>query len=101
MFDDEVKARNYSLTGKRDKAIRLGCEEGLYEFLNDYANDMGMSLSAALRRLALLGAHCEAQHGKVRMPTSYNNIVSFLTPVKPGSYSTATVATSESVDWDD
>lgn len=60
--------------GKRDNAIRLGCEKGLYEFFTDYANDMGMSRSAALRRLALIGARCEAEHGSARMPASYQNL---------------------------
>lgn len=60
--------------GKRDQAIRLGCERGLYEFFSDYARDMGMSRSAALRRLALIGARCEAEHGNARMPVSYENL---------------------------
>lgn len=68
--------RAYRLNeGRRDKAVRLGCEEGLYKFLTDYANDMGMSRSSALRRLALIGAHCEFQHGKAPMPASYQNLV--------------------------
>lgn len=60
--------------GNRDYAIRLGCERGLYEFVKDYANDMGMSNSSAVRRLVLIGARCEKEHGKARMPSSYNNL---------------------------
>jgi hypothetical protein len=57
--------------GNRDYAIRLGCEKGIYDFITDYAQDMGMSLSAAVRRLVLLGAYCESEHGHHRMPTSW------------------------------
>lgn len=72
--------RKYKINdGPRNQAIRLGCERGLYEFLTDYAKDMGMSRSSALRRLALIGAHCEAEHGKAVMPTSYENLITSTT----------------------
>lgn len=66
---------NYAVNqGNRDCAIRMGCEQGIYDFVSDYARDMGMSRSGALRRLALIGARCEAEHGQARMPASYNAI---------------------------
>ncbi len=61
--------------GRRDHAIRVGCESGFYAFVVDYSEQMGMSMSAALRRLALIGANCEAQHGNQTMPASYAGIV--------------------------
>lgn len=60
--------------GNRDYAIRLGCEKGIYQFITDYANDMGMSMSAAVRRLVLIGAYCEAEHGAKSMPTSWKSL---------------------------
>lgn len=60
--------------GIRDQAIRMGCEIGLKEFIHDYALEMGMSDSATLRRLALIGARCEKEHGRARMPSSYQNL---------------------------
>lgn len=86
--------------GKRDQAIRLGCERGLYEFFTDYARDMGMSRSAALRRLALIGARCETEHGGARMPASYENLT-------PATFSAENVPTpidslnktDDSFDW--
>lgn len=60
--------------GIRNKAIRLGCEEGLYDFISDYANDIGTSRSAAVRRLVLIGARCEFEHGNARMPASFNDL---------------------------
>lgn len=60
--------------GNREYAVRLGCEKGLYDFIKDYAQDMGMSASSAVRRLVLIGARCEKEHGKARMPASYNNL---------------------------
>ena len=36
--------------------------------------DMGMSMSAAVRRLVLIGARCEAEHGRSTMPASYNDL---------------------------
>jgi hypothetical protein len=52
----------------------MGCEKGVYQFIGDYANTMGMSMSAALRRLALIGAHCESNHGRQTMPASYGEL---------------------------
>lgn len=70
-----MSGRKYRINeGKRDQAIRLGCERGLYDFFSDYARDMGMSRSAALRRLALIGARCEKEHGHAVMPASYENL---------------------------
>lgn len=60
--------------GKKEYAIRLGCERGIYLFIGDYAREMGMSMSSALRRLVLIGARCEAEHGKAVMPASYGNL---------------------------
>jgi hypothetical protein len=60
--------------GKRDRAIRMGVEQGLWDFINDYSVEMGISLSTATRRLVLIGARCEAEHGKARMPASYRNL---------------------------
>lgn len=60
--------------GRRDFAIRMGCERGVYQFVHDYANEMGMSASGALRRLALIGARCESEHGKQTMPASYDGL---------------------------
>lgn len=60
--------------GRREFAIRLGCEKGVYLFIHDYAKEMGMSMSGALRRLALIGARCEAEHGNRTMPAAYNNL---------------------------
>lgn len=66
---------NYRVNkGNRDYAVRLGCEEGVYNFLSDYARDMGISMSAAVRRLVLIGARCEGEHGQARMPASYASI---------------------------
>lgn len=61
--------------GTRDKAIRVGLEEQLYYFFVDYAQEMGISRSAALRRLALIGAKCEAEHGNQPMPAAYDTIL--------------------------
>jgi hypothetical protein len=36
--------------------------------------DMGMSMSAAVRRLVLIGARCEAEHGRSTMSASYNDL---------------------------
>lgn len=70
-----MSGRKYRINeGPRDQAIRLGCERGLYDFFSDYARDMGMSRSAALRRLALIGARCEKEHGHSPMPMSYENL---------------------------
>lgn len=60
--------------GRRDHAIRMGCEAGLYQFVHDYAEEMGMSASAAARRLVLIGARCEAEHGNRPMPVSYGKL---------------------------
>lgn len=60
--------------GRRDFAIRMGCEAGVYQFVHDYAKEMGMSASGALRRLALIGARCEAEHGNQTMPASYSDL---------------------------
>lgn len=51
--------------------VRSSVEEGLRDFIQDYANDLGTSVSSAMRRLILLGAHCEEQHGHTKMPVSY------------------------------
>lgn len=68
-------ARTYSTNmGKREYPIRVGLERGVYEFVVDYAADLGMSLSAATRRLVLLGARCESEHGHVRMPQSFSKL---------------------------
>lgn len=61
-------------SGKRNHAIRLGCETGLYDFITDYAKHLGMSRSGALRRLALIGARCEKEHGTMIMPASYGGL---------------------------
>lgn len=60
--------------GKKTFAVRLGCEPGLYAFIDDYANDMGMTRSGVVRRLLLIGARCEFEHGNRAMPSSYNNL---------------------------
>lgn len=60
--------------GPREYAIRVGCERGFYLFIHDYAEDMGMSKSAALRRLALIGARCEKEHANLTMPESLNAV---------------------------
>lgn len=60
--------------GKREHPIRVGLERGVYHFVADYAADLGMSLSAAARRLILLGARCESEHGHVRMPQSFDKL---------------------------
>jgi hypothetical protein len=67
-------ARYPTNEGKREYAIRLGCERGIYLFIGDYAKIMGMSMSGALRRLVLIGARCEAEHGKATMPASYGEL---------------------------
>lgn len=60
--------------GRRDWAVRVGCEKGLYLFFHDYAEEVGMSMSAAVRRLALIGAHCEKEHDKLNMPKTYDKL---------------------------
>lgn len=60
--------------GTRDHAIRVGCETGFYQFAHDYAKQMGMSASAAVRRLALIGARCESEHGNQTMPASLGEL---------------------------
>jgi hypothetical protein len=60
--------------GRREYAVRLGCEKGIYDFVSDYAREMGMSMSGAVRRLLLIGARCESEHGKQTMPTSYDGL---------------------------
>lgn len=70
-----MMARTYSPNqGKREYPIRVGLERGVYDFVTDYAADLGMSLSAATRRLILLGARCESEHGHVRMPQSFDKL---------------------------
>lgn len=60
--------------GRKEFAIRVGCEKGVYLFFHDYAKSLGMSASGALRRLALIGARCEAEHGNRTMPAAYDNL---------------------------
>ena len=60
--------------GRRDYAVRLGVEHGLYLFIHDYAREMGMSMSAAVRRLVLIGARCESEHGNATMPASFDGL---------------------------
>ena len=60
--------------GNRDYAIRMGCEAGVYQFVSDYAQEMGISRSAATRRLVLIGARCESEHGNQSMPASYDGL---------------------------
>lgn len=60
--------------GPKDHAIRMGCETGFYQFIHDYGSDLGMSASSALRRLAMIGARCEAEHGKAVMPAIYHDL---------------------------
>ncbi|AVD99711.1 hypothetical protein HWB51_gp101 [Mycobacterium phage Cuke] len=61
--------------GPKDEAIRVGCEKGFKDFIEDYKNQMGLtSMSSALRRLALIGAYCEATHGTATMPASYDGL---------------------------
>ena len=60
--------------GNRDYAIRMGCERGVYHFVSDYADAMGISMSSAVRRLVLIGAHCESEHGRQTMPASYGEL---------------------------
>lgn len=60
--------------GTRAFAVRLGCERGLYLFIHDYAQEMGMSMSAAVRRLVLIGARCESEHGNQTMPASFDGL---------------------------
>lgn len=60
--------------GPRDHPVRVGCESGVYQFFFDYSQEMGMSMSSAVRRLALIGARCEAEHGKATMPASYDKL---------------------------
>jgi len=60
--------------GNLDKAIRMGCEAGLYAFIHDYAKEMGFSMSAATRRLVLIGARCESEHGRQTMPASFDGL---------------------------
>lgn len=69
-----VADKEYPINGNRTKAIRLGLEPGLYEFVCDYAEFVGMSRSSAVRRLTILGARCEADHGNARMPGSFDAI---------------------------
>ena len=69
-----VADKEYPINGNRSKAIRLGLEPGLYEFICDYAEFVGMSRSSAVRRLTILGARCEADHGNARMPGSFEAI---------------------------
>ncbi|QGJ90122.1 hypothetical protein HWC80_gp090 [Mycobacterium phage Indlulamithi] len=57
--------------GPRSEAVRVGMEVALKQFVVDYAADMGMSESAAARRMILIGARCEAEHGNARMPASF------------------------------
>jgi hypothetical protein len=60
--------------GRRDFAIRMGCEKGVYQFVLDYSREMGISMSGAVRRLILIGARCEAEHGNQTMPSSYDEL---------------------------
>ena len=70
-----MAARSYNINkGKREYPIRVGLERGVYDFVTDYAADLGMSLSAATRRLILMGARCESEHGHVRMPQSFDKL---------------------------
>lgn len=50
--------------GNRDRTLSWTCELGLELFLRDYAREMGISLSSAIRRLVLIGARCEKEHSK-------------------------------------
>jgi hypothetical protein len=62
--------------GRRNYQVRLGCERVIFLFIRDYAQDLGITRSAALRRLMLIGARCESEHGKRLMPASYANLTS-------------------------
>lgn len=57
--------------GLRNCKVVIGCERGLYNFIVDYSEDLGLTMSGAMRRLILLGARCEAVHGLHAMPGSY------------------------------
>ena len=49
-------ARTYITNeGKREYPIRVGVEKGVYNFVVDYAADLGMSLSAASREIDPIG----------------------------------------------
>lgn len=60
--------------GNRDYAVRVGLEYGVYLFIKEYADEIGLSRSAAVRRLILIGARCEAEHGNATMPAAYNDL---------------------------
>lgn len=79
--------------GNRQGAVRVGLEPTLKQFIEDYARDIGMSHSAACRRLILIGARCEVEHGKSTMPISYDNI--FYDPNE------AVKSEEPEIDWDE
>lgn len=86
----------YSINqGLRKYAVRVGLERGIYSFLADYALEMGMSLSSAGRRLIILGARCESEHGHVKMPMSIENITK---PQKEIDYLLKDIEMDESYD---
>lgn len=68
--------------GKRKWFISTGVEIGIYRFIVDYAKRMGMTKSSAVRRLVLIGAFCEAEHGNASLPASYNDIIGLYEPNK-------------------
>lgn len=59
----------------KSEHLRLNVEPELKEFMEDYAANLGVSLSAAIRRLVLIGANCETEHGQTRMPISYDTFL--------------------------
>lgn len=68
--------------GLRDNALGAMVERGIYSFVNDYATNMGMTKSAAVRRLILIGAYCEVNHGNQSLPASYDGVIEFYSPPK-------------------
>ena len=68
--------------GNRDHHVSAGLERGIFRFVVDYARQMGMTKSGAVRRLILIGAFCEAEHGNASLPASYSDIAGMYEPSK-------------------
>lgn len=58
----------------RSETVVSSVEPDLLHFILDYAQDLGVTRSNAVRRLILIGARCEAEHGGARMPISFKSL---------------------------
>jgi hypothetical protein len=89
---------------RKYKVTAFAMDPELKAFIMDYAAALGISRSAAVRRLTILGARCEAEHAKMVMPQTYNVIdldnIRNITTIKADASDTAkSVDFYDDSDW--